>query len=168
MVFKYKCFLWLLFSTRAYWKPVYMADIPLKDKSRKHRGGPYPQGAHSLLSCLSDSPTRLWAPGGQALEIIWKDIYNSEWSLHAMLALLLVLWSWQWLDYLGGMKCRKIGWAKEETGCFFYLSVCWDSVNFCCQAQPLMPWDSEEFRLRSDIKFGSAADLFCAWSILVI
>lgn len=40
-------------------KTCFMADIVLSEKTRKNRDGPYPQGAHSLLSYLSDSPTRL-------------------------------------------------------------------------------------------------------------
>ena len=40
-------------------KTCFMADIVLSEETRKNRDGPYPQGAHSLLSYLSDSPTRL-------------------------------------------------------------------------------------------------------------
>lgn len=40
-------------------KTCFMVDIVLSEETRKNRDGPYPQGAHSLLSYLSDSPTRL-------------------------------------------------------------------------------------------------------------
>lgn len=40
-------------------KTCFVADIVLSEETRKNRDGPYPQGAHSLLSYLSDSPTRL-------------------------------------------------------------------------------------------------------------
>lgn len=40
-------------------KICFMAGIVLSEKTRKNRDGPYPQGAHSLLSYLSDPPTRL-------------------------------------------------------------------------------------------------------------
>lgn len=50
-----------------------MADTTLgSEGTRKIKNGPCPQGAHSLLSCLSDFPTRLRAPGGQALLFNWK------------------------------------------------------------------------------------------------
>lgn len=40
-------------------KTCFRADTVLSEETRKTRDGPSPQGAHSLLSYLSDSPTRL-------------------------------------------------------------------------------------------------------------
>lgn len=88
-----KLFLWLLSSVRTYWKPVFMADIMLSEEIRKNQDGPYPQGAHSLLSCLSDSPTRLWAPGGQALVFIWKGMCHWEFSLNLQSLLCCFYWN---------------------------------------------------------------------------
>lgn len=64
-----------------------------------------------------------------------------------MLALLLLLWSLQLLHHLGRRKCRKIEWAKEETGWPSFLPECWHSVKFCCLAHPLMPWNWEKLSL---------------------
>lgn len=67
--------LWFIHSASTNWAPSACQTpcLTLKIQERiKH--SPCPQGAHSLLSCFSDFPTRLWAPGGQALLFNWQKV----------------------------------------------------------------------------------------------
>lgn len=114
------------------------ADMVLSEETRKNKDGPYPQGAHSLLSCLSDSPTRLWAPGGQALVFIWNGVYDSELSFHchhcsvAFIGIIPAMWS-----RLENVMCK--GWVRKgkETGWQHFLPL---TVGAQWSAAWLSPW----------------------------
>lgn len=130
-----------------------MVDAMLGSEDTRIKNGPCPQGAHSLLSCLSDFPTRLWAPGGQALWFNWKKkksvkLRNLDYNSSSRLSILFTSVNWSvkrdslCLPHWGQ---GTIKWGKD--GMHLMQQELWKSVSisqcrahgshlvpFCCLA----------------------------------